>query len=47
MNQDSERITKAQAGDQSAFGELVKEHHAYVFRILYAIVRNEADAKEL
>jgi RNA polymerase sigma-70 factor (ECF subfamily) len=47
MNQESECIAKAQKGDQSAFGELVKTHHAYVFRVLYAIVRNEDEAKEL
>ena len=47
MNHESECIAKAQKGDQSAFGELVKTHHAYVFRILYAIVKNEDDAKEL
>lgn len=40
-------IEAAQAGDESAFGELMQLHYETVFRTVLAIVRNEHDARDL
>ena len=40
-------IKAARAGDESAFGELVQRHYEAVFRTVFAIVRNEHDARDL
>jgi RNA polymerase sigma-70 factor (ECF subfamily) len=37
----------AQGGDQDAFGELVKMYHARVYGLMYRMVGNAEDAKEL
>ncbi|BET67960.1 RNA polymerase sigma factor RpoE [Opitutales bacterium ASA1] len=41
------RIVRAQSGDQEAFGELMREHYDYVFRLVHAIVRREHDARDV
>jgi len=40
-------IARAQAGDEDAFGEVVKAHHAKVYAVVYRMVQNAEDAKEL
>lgn len=40
-------ILRAQAGDEAAFGELMRGLHGYTFRLVYAIVRNEADTQDI
>jgi RNA polymerase sigma-70 factor, ECF subfamily len=40
-------IQRAQAGDEAAFGELMRQHHEPVFRLVFSIVRHEQDAREL
>lgn len=44
---DRELAARAQAGDESAFGELMRKHHERVFRLVYAVVRHEHDAREV
>jgi RNA polymerase sigma-70 factor (ECF subfamily) len=41
------RVIRARAGDEDAFGELVREHYEYVFRLVHAIVRREHDARDV
>lgn len=38
---------QARAGDQAAFGELVKMYHSRVYGLVYRMVNNAEDAKEL
>lgn len=40
-------IARAQAGDEDAFGEVVKAHHPKVYAVVYRMVQNAEDAKEL
>lgn len=40
-------IRRAQAGDEAAFGEIVRAHHERVFRRVVAITRNEHDARDI
>lgn len=40
-------VAQALAGDESAFGELVKMYHARVHAVVYRLVTNEDDAKDL
>lgn len=40
-------LRRAKAGDEAAFGELVKQHYERVFRRVVAITRNEHDARDL
>ncbi len=42
-----ELITRAREGDEAAFGDLMQRHYETVFRTVYAIVRNEHDARDL
>lgn len=44
---DSEVLRRAQAGDEAAFGSLMRSHYERTFRLVYAIVRNEADARDV
>lgn len=44
---ESDWIAAAQAGDETAFGELMQLHYEPVFRTVFAIVRNEHDARDL
>jgi RNA polymerase sigma-70 factor (ECF subfamily) len=41
---DPDILRRAQAGDEGAFGVIMREHYAHVFRLIQAIVRNEHDS---
>lgn len=40
-------LRRAQSGDEAAFGVLMRSHHEHVFRLIYGIVRHEADARDI
>lgn len=40
-------VRRAQAGDEAAFGDVVKLHYEYVFRLVLSVVRNETDARDV
>lgn len=40
-------VARAQAGDEAAFGDVVRLHYDYVFRLVLSIVRNETDARDV
>lgn len=40
-------LSRAQGGDQAAFGELMQAHYEAVFRLVYAIIRREHDARDV
>lgn len=40
-------VSRAQAGDEDAFGELVKTFHGRVFGVIYRMVKDAEDAREL
>jgi len=40
-------VARARAGDEAAFGELMRTHYEKTFRRVVAIVRNEHDARDL
>lgn len=40
-------VARAQAGDEDAFGEVVKAHYPKVYAVIYRMVQNADDAKEL
>jgi RNA polymerase sigma-70 factor, ECF subfamily len=40
-------LRRAQDGDQAAFGELMRAHHEPVFRLVYAILHREHDARDV
>ncbi len=40
-------MSRAQAGDEDAFGELVKTFHGRVFGVIYRMVKDAEDAREL
>lgn len=44
---EAERLRRAQAGDEAAFGEIVKANYEAVFRRVVGIVRNEHDARDV
>lgn len=44
---EAELIRRAQAGDEAAFGEVVRNHHERVFRRVASILRNEHDARDV
>lgn len=44
---DPDLLRRAQAGDQAAFGGIMRAHHERTFRLAYAIVHNEADARDI
>jgi RNA polymerase sigma-70 factor (ECF subfamily) len=43
----SDLARKAQTGDENAFGELVKMYHARLYGVVFNVVRNPEDAREL
>jgi RNA polymerase sigma-70 factor, ECF subfamily len=43
----AETLRRAQAGDEAAFGELMKANYEAVFRRVAGIVRNEHDARDV
>jgi len=47
LEEEAALIQRAQAGDQSAFGVLMRTHHEAVFRLVYAVVRREHDARDI
>ncbi|HVT71526.1 MAG TPA: sigma-70 family RNA polymerase sigma factor [Lacunisphaera sp.] len=44
---DPELLRRARAGDEAAFGTLMQAHYEPVFRLVYAMVRNEHDARDV
>lgn len=42
-----EYLRRAQGGDEAAFGAIMRLHHERTFRLAYAIVHNEADARDI
>lgn len=44
---DADVLRRAQAGDEAAFGTLMRTHYERTFRLVYAIVRHEADAGDV
>lgn len=40
-------MRRAQAGDEAAFGELMRTHYEAIYRLVYAIVRHEQDARDV
>lgn len=40
-------VAQAQAGDEEAFGRVVKAHYPKVYGVIYRMVQNAEDAKEL
>lgn len=44
---DPDLLRRAQAGDEAAFGAIMRSHYERTFRLVYAIVRHEADAQDV
>jgi RNA polymerase sigma-70 factor (ECF subfamily) len=44
---DPDLLRRAQAGDEAAFGVIMRTHYERTFRLVYAIVHNEADARDV
>ncbi|MBL9216578.1 MAG: sigma-70 family RNA polymerase sigma factor [Opitutaceae bacterium] len=44
---DPELLHRAQAGDEAAFGAIMRAHYERTFRLVYAILRHEADARDV
>lgn len=44
---DSALLRRAQEGDEAAFGAIMRMHHERTFRLAYAIVHHEADARDI
>lgn len=44
---DADMLRRAQSGDEAAFGQLMRTHYERTFRLVYAIVRHEADARDV
>ncbi len=44
---DPELLRRAQAGDEAAFGTLMRTHYNAIFRLVYSIVRHEHDARDV
>ena len=40
-------LRRAQAGDEAAFGRLMRAHYEHSFRLVYSIVRSEHDARDV
>jgi RNA polymerase sigma-70 factor, ECF subfamily len=40
-------LRRAQAGEEAAFGELMRTHYERVFRLVFSIVGNEPDARDV
>ena len=47
MAKDNTLIHRAQAGDEGAFAELMREHYPFVYAIVTRIVKNSHDAEEV
>lgn len=44
---DPDLLRRAQTGDETAFGAIMRAHHERTFRLAYAIVHHEADARDI
>lgn len=44
---DPDLLRRAQTGDEAAFGALMRVYYERTFRLVYAIVRHEADARDI
>ena len=44
---DPATLRRAQAGDEAAFGIIMRTHYEQIFRLVQAIVRNEHDARDI
>jgi len=44
---DPDLLRRAQAGDEAAFGAIMRSHYERTFRLVYSIVRHEADARDV
>lgn len=44
---EADLLRRAQTGEEAAFGSLMQAHHAYVFRLVQAIVRHEQDSADI
>jgi RNA polymerase sigma-70 factor, ECF subfamily len=44
---DPEILRRAQAGDEAAFGDLVRAHYEAIFRLVVSIVRDEHEARDV
>lgn len=44
---DPELLRRARAGDETAFGILMRSHYEPTFRLVYAMIRNEHDARDV
>lgn len=42
-----ELLHRAQSGDESAFAEIFRDHYERTFRLIFAILRNESDARDV
>lgn len=40
-------LNRARSGDETAFGEIMRANYERIFRLVYAIVRNEHDARDV
>lgn len=40
-------LARAQGGDQAAFGKIMRAHYEPVFRVVFGILRNEHDARDV
>lgn len=44
---DPDLLRRAQAGDETAFGVIMRAHYEHVFRLTHAILRNEHDSRDV
>src|SRR5438045_3705806 len=47
QGEESSLVQAAQAGDQAAFGEIVRHYQRAVYRVAYGLTRNASDADDL
>lgn len=40
-------LARAKSGDQVAFGQLMRAHYEHVFRVVFGVLRNEHDARDV
>ena len=44
---ETELLRRAQTGDEAAFGTIMRTHYERIFRLVYAMVRHEHDARDI
>ncbi|HKB57571.1 MAG TPA: sigma-70 family RNA polymerase sigma factor [Lacunisphaera sp.] len=44
---DPELLRRAQTGDEAAFGAVMRTHYERIFRLVYSMVRNEHDTRDV